>query len=583
MILTAVRAYFRRGGSTLRKGSLQCFGFLGLMMIALAALGGTIQVVPDRNPVNQGESFTLTFSAEESPDGDPDFSPLRNDFDILSQSSGSQFSMENGKFSRSTEWSLVLMPKRAGNLTLPAISFGKDQSPPLAILVQAAAAQTPGGDADASLLLEMEAVPNNPYVQAQVILSVRVLRRIGMTDANLADPVVADALVQRLAEDRQYNIERNGKTYAVVERRFALFPQKSGTLHIAPLTLEAQIVDRSRSRFNSFFQPSRVTRVQSKPIDLDVRPVPAEFAGKHWLPAENLSLEQSWSRTPPNTTTAEPITRTLNLRALGATVGVLPELDAANAPPEIKAYPDQPALHEEKRAEGVSSSRQEKVALIPTRSGRQVLPAIEIPWWNTMEDRLEIARLPEQVIVVQAAAGGEPTQAPTTAELAPSVMPAPIAPSPTTESVTVYRDPWFWTSGLLGIAWLGTGLAWWRTSSSRQTKKTSSPGLRAENAPDALRKDLLAACRADDPSRARAALTNWIKTLWPEPLPASELKKRLGSAMVQELEMLERALYAQGASPWRGDNLARLVNEWGKNLEPSHRPAPCALEPLYKG
>ena len=155
----------------------------------------------------------------------------------------------------------------------------------------------------------MEANPKNPYVQAQVFLTVRVLLRVNLAGADLSEPVVQDALVERLADDHRYGTVRNGLDYTVIERKFAIFPQKSGLLRIDPMHLTAQVDVGSRAFFS---RSTRAVRVKSDGIDLKVRPIPPEFTGKHWLPAADLKLEETWSSSPPQTKAGEPLTRTPN-------------------------------------------------------------------------------------------------------------------------------------------------------------------------------------------------------------------------------------------------------------------------------
>ena len=147
-----------------------------LLLVALPAAAATIEVTPDRNPVPPGESFRLVFSAHGSVDDDPDFTPLQKDFDILSQGRSSQVNIVNGSFSRVTQWTLELMPKQAGELTVPAIHFGTDVSPEIKVSVGGGTATAVPGNRD--LFLELEVGPRNPYVQAQVLYTVRLLRTV---------------------------------------------------------------------------------------------------------------------------------------------------------------------------------------------------------------------------------------------------------------------------------------------------------------------------------------------------------------------------------------------------------------------
>jgi hypothetical protein len=130
-----------------------------------------------------------------------------------------------------------------------------------------------------------------------------------------------------------------------------VFPQKSGSVTIKPLVLTAEVVASSRPNFNGFFnsQMTRTKKVSSKPVTLNVKPVPASLTGQHWLSAEQLVLKQEWSGDNQQMKVGEPLTRTLTLLAKGATVGQLPELNNAKIDDLLKAVPDQPVLQERKK------------------------------------------------------------------------------------------------------------------------------------------------------------------------------------------------------------------------------------------
>lgn len=556
-----------------------------LMFHASPALAAVISVSPDRNPVRMDESFNLIFSADEKPDDDPDFHPLEKDLDILSQSQSSQMSVVNGRFSKRTEWTLTVTAKRTGTLTIPPIAFGNDRSEPVTIAVDAASSKATG--AGSELFLEVEAEPKNPYVQAQVIYTVRVLRRIDITGADLSEPAASDALVERLGDDLRYASERGGQQYAVVERKYAIFPQKSGTLRIGPLTLRAQVVDGGRSRFNSFFsQPTRLERARSEAVELKVRPVPAAFAGKHWLPAESLELQDSWSTHPPKTTAGEPITRTLSVRARGATVGLLPELsESLQSIQGIKKYPDQPVMNEEKLVQGIVSVREEKTALIPSKPGTYRLPALDIPWWNTKTDRPEIAQLPERVVTVQPSAeqAAQPAEPPEPAPKpqANGSQPEMTGPSPPLQG-NVGSGIWFWLALFFGFGWLGTGAAWWLSRGPRNPTAAAEPTEAAK--PRAAHKALRDACMENDPLKARRALLEWAAGYWPDRAPSNlgELGRLAGKELAVEIRRLDRTLYGRGEQPWRGEALWAAVEATASGDTGNKKAPALTLEPLYK-
>jgi hypothetical protein len=552
-----------------------------MMILACAApafAAAKIEVSLDRNPVPLNESFTLIFTASESPDDDPDFGPLEKDFEIMGRSQSSNTSIANGQFTHSIEWRLSVMAKRAGTLAIPPIAFGDDRSEPFSVTVLPGAAGR-GAAKDEDILLEVDAEPKNPYVQAQVIYTVRVLSRVQMGQARLAGPEAADALIQQLEGEQQGIVTRDGVQYRLTEVRYAVFPQKSGKLRIEPTRLEAQIPVGGRSVFNPFFNRSRSQRLQSEPVELAVRPVPPEFAGKHWLPAASLVLEDSWTETPPRSASGEPITRTLTLKAEGATVGLLPELNPQDPDAgDIKQYPDQPVLKEEKRQDGLASVRQQKTALIASRPGTYHLPAVEIPWWNTKSDKMEIAKLPERTWTVSPSAHAPvPEPAPPAPEAAPQTPPAPAAPAATQPSPAPAL--WFWLALLFGLGWLGTGLAWWL--SRRPRTAVEAPPSVAPQPERQWAEAVERACRANDPAAAKRALVAWASRRWPES-GAEALGRRCGGALGREIDRLNRALYGGGGAEWRGAELWRCFKDYTAIKSEGKGGAAPVLEPLHR-
>lgn len=227
---------------------------LVLLLRAGAGLAADIQVNVDRDPVQLDESFQIVFTATEDPDDDPDFGPLRRDFDIRSQDQSSQLAIANGKRSWQKEWRLTVMAKRAGDLTIPSVPFGKDRSPPMNLRVEAGSGpSTSQAGKQGELFMEVEVEPKNPYVQAQVLYTVRILSQVGLANARLEEPKLENAVMERVTEDNQYETRRNGQPYRAIERRFAIFPQQSGKLTIQPPLLEAEVQSGRSSMFNRFF------------------------------------------------------------------------------------------------------------------------------------------------------------------------------------------------------------------------------------------------------------------------------------------------------------------------------------------
>ena len=559
---------------------------LGLLIVLADASAATIRVAADRNTVHLNESFTLEFTADQSPDGEPDFTVLEKDFDILNQGQRSNISIINGKFSKSEIWTLSLIAKSSGSLVIPAVSFGHDQSPAVKIEV------LESGDDDSAqysdILLEVNAEPENPYVQAQVIYTVRFMRRVEVAQARLSEPTLENAVIQNLGDDRSFSALLNGEQYAVTERKFAIFPQDSGKLTIPALVLKAEVVT---ARHSGFFNPrsTRLQQVQSKEITLNVRPVPAEFKGKVWLPAEKVVFSEQWSNTALSVKVGEPLTRTLKLTASGAPIGVLPEFGPvqfdAGQGDRVKQYPDQPVVEEKKYYSGIIGSREQKVALIPSAPGRYPVRGVEIPWWNTRTEKMEVASLPGAVFNALAVAGGK-TKTP---DLLPDVSNSK-GPEPTavTTSQGLERESseeiWFWIALFCATGWIATLIYIGKNKWSAQAAEDPLESREAISIRNAVR-ELKRACKTNDADLAKNNLMAWGRNCWPQEPPKNlgALADLCTGQLRIEIQNLSRILYGAKATAWNGTSFwEAFANYTDERTKRKGKTQPRGLEPLFK-
>jgi len=554
------------------------FVLLGFVTSVLAV---EIEVSTDRNPVNLNESFQLIFSAHDTPDGNPDFSPLEKDFEIINQEQQQSTEIINWKRTKTVKWILTLIPKRSGNLIIPVIHFAQDTSPFLALTVNDAVHSTRTQD---DLFLQVSVDKLKPYVQEQVIYTLKLFRKVNITQAQLTEPKLADAVVEKLGEDKKYRSQYQGKNYIVIERKYAVFPQKSGPLDIKPLTLIADIIAANQSQFNGFFnrQRTRTQRIESDAIHLDVQPVPAEMKGTVWLPAEQVYLEEKWPTKIAEIKVGEPVTRTITLLAKGVTSGILPELYTHKMPANLKAYPDQPVIKEQDKVDGVIAFREEKVALIPSKAGTYSLPAIEIPWWNTKTNKKEMARLAKRRIIAVAA---------TVPDISMSLPPTPVD-TPELQSLSEEKTKllvresaenkrWFWLALFFASAWLVTLIYFLLQRSAKAKSKNNTSTKRVVNILESVEKQLKQACMENDTNLAKEVLLRWGKQLFQKNSLAS-IAVQCDDLLQQEILALNTVLYAAKAQTWEGG-----ASLWAAfKQEGTHKQAETndiePLEPLFK-
>jgi hypothetical protein len=556
--------------------TIKLFFLLLLLNLAPANVfaAAQISVSFDRSQVSLDESFQIIFTANDTPDSDPDFSPLEQNFEILGQSQSSNSSWINGQSSKTIQWTLNVMAKHAGSLAVPPVKFGDDVSDPATILVTHTTANK-DINTDEDLFLEVEANPSSPYVQSQVLYTVRLYRRVDIAQAALNEPELGDAVIEKLGDDSNYNTQINGVNYLVTERKYAIFPQKSGSVTIKPLALTAEVMVNSRPSFNSFFN-SRMTKtkkVLSKSVTLDVKPAPATFTGKYWLSAEQLVLKEEWSGDNQQMRVGEPLTRTLTLLAKGTTVGQLPELNGGKINDQLKTYPDQPVLQEQKKPEGLIAFREEKIAIIPSKAGFYKLPAIEIPWFNTQSQKMEIAKIPETNITALEVEGNQKAPATPTVEQQPqkAEQPMPITTQPQ------QQNTWFWVALFLGTGWLAT-LAYFLTKrpAKKPVEEKSEPELRLADSVKKLKK----ACADNNAVAAKDALLAWGRQKYGT-ASLGAIAELSDARLRDEILHLNQVLYGKAVDQWQGKKLFQAFVE-NKAREKIAVKEDDKLEPLYR-
>ncbi len=543
-----------------------------LALLFVFFLGGTaaavtVQAVADRDRIGVGESLQLQLRVDGSPDSEPELTPLQKDWEILSRSQSSQMQIINSSFSRSIVYSLTLMPKSKGSLTIPAVCFDQDCSLPLTIEVaESSSVANPVGE---PLLLETEIAPQKSVVQGQLLLKVRLLRRVDLYNGQLSEPQPSgvDALVKKLGDDRSYELRRDGLLYQVIERDYAIFPQGEGLLQISPLQFDGTIAG-GNSRFDPLARQGQRVRRTSQPLQVEVTPLPKDLGRRPWLPAMSVTIEDDWQQQEPKLVVGEPVTRTLRLIANGFPASQLPELKLG-VPDGFKSYPDQPSREDQLSKSGVKGVLVQKTALVPTRPGRYQLPAIDLDWWNIVTGVWQRAHLDAVTINVAPPAGTSPASpalsVPARETATAADKPSPDAtPAATTVAGGSSAGFWPWITLGLAIGWLLTLLLLWRLCRRSKPSGEQSSSSALQPTEKSARKGVVQAARSGDPRATRQALLAWSQILWPgeKGRGFEQLRKTADPALLKELEALDLALYGRAGSVWDGDKLAEMISRW---------------------
>lgn len=552
------------------------FVFNVIINVANAA---EIKLTLDRDTVSKSDSVTLFFQAIGSVDDDPDFSPLEKDFSIIGKQKRTNLSIINGKRTSSTEWLVEVMATRDGELLIPAINFGIDQSPSAKLVVSNAPVVPDQDKENQDVFIEVEAMPQETWVQSQVIFTIKLFRSINTFNSSLSEATIngGQVIVEKL-EDRQFETSRNGKHFVVLQRRYALFPQASGKFIIEPIVFSGQVSQRSRQLFDAFGRQGQTIKRFSSAIELNVKPIPTDYSGKTWLPAKKLEINEKWMKDNLQLVAGEPVTRIVVIKADGLTSEQLPEINT-NDLIDFKIYPDQPELHNQTSTNGVLGIRQEKSAVIPNDAGEYVLPAIDLKWWNTLTGEMEIAQLPERVINVLPSVNDQgiaddqidqnknviPEQIEKTVEEESNTMPTLI--SNYSESHWKY---WPWVALFLALGWISTLFAWWNRNRSVVSAIDVEASERSKNVEASSRsilRNLKEAVRKDDPVAIKNALLDWTGSIWKENTPKSltDIAALCEQSLSDQLLLLSESLYGNTDKKWDGDQLLTEVENFDRS------------------
>lgn len=545
-------------------------GFCLLLALACApiiAANAAVIASIDRVKVELNESFTLKVLVDTAIDVAPNASALDTDFYVVSRRQLSNTTIVNGQITRSRTWTYVLMAKRAGNLVIPSIIIGAEHSEPIDITILPQSKTAPG---EADIFVAADVDFEQSYVQAQILYTVKVYRAVATRQPRLSEPEIkgVDVLIEGAGEERSYEALLNGKSYNVVERIYALFPQESGEIRIGPARFEARVLRDGRITGRKVFQ--------SQPIVINIKPIPpppSEFPQAAWLPAKAVTLSEEWSREPDAMPAGEPITRHVQVTALGQLSTQIPLIDLS-VPGSIKVYPDKPELQVRAVDGGILATRTDQYAMIGIVPGDVELPAIQLPWWDIAAGEWKVATLPGRTMVILPSADAPMPQA--TPQVDASASDSEAA------TIVVHSDFWRRVSEVLAGTWVLTMFVWWWSGKpAPKTRVVEEPPIHKQQS--RLLKQARKAALGGDAATVKATLLKWGRLQWPDNAPRSigEIADRVTAPLDAQLRQLSRGSYGPSASgEWQGDALAKALRSFAVRKEVAEIMIVDTLPPL---
>ncbi len=582
---------------------------LGALLVSLVfsvlASAQEIEVNVDRTEVARGETLTFTIRVFDQRQGmQLDLTPLTENFDVLGTRTSSQIRSVNGNVESWTDYIVTLFPLTEGELEIPSLAINNASTDPITISV---VNEGPRSNQSAEeLFLEVEVNKESVYVQEQLLFTVRLYYTInGIRNPQFTELEMEDTVIQLIGSPNQYERLIDGVRYGVYEKRYVIFPQRSGPLEIPDILFRGEVTDGSSNFVFRNLNTRRVTAfIDGLTIDVKERPE-AAMDSQFWLPVSSLTLEESFDTDISNLQVGDSIVRTVTLVAEGVDGAMLPpfsneQIDGANL------YPD-PADIDRTFVDGeIIGTRTEQTTIVATRGGEIEIPEIVIPWWNVDTDQLEATVVPATRLEIAAVEGAVPSEQAVAGveniqdllQTVPVVDQDMIEQQAQAEFIEVDAG---WLNMVIGIAFAVVVLSiYWLilrpnqpliAELIRQQKAKIAAHYHPRNNEGVAFKQLANACSLKDGNRIRETLIQWSRHH-----VASRQINSMEDIMQQqdapELRDYARALQANlwnsngNESSFDATALLRTVTELrnkGKQVQKRQaQEARYALPPLYK-
>ena len=408
--------------------------------------------------------------------------PDLSSFDVYSSGTSSNISIVPGAVSYQTEYSYILVPRKAGDFVIgPAEVTYKGrvystQLMKIKVTPQAQAKQmvppqskpeAPTGrpaQAGEDFFIEQSVDQPRPFVGQQVTMVFKFYQGQNLYEQpSLRWPDYNGFWVEDLPPQKTYNKYVNGRSYRVTEIRKALFPTVTGKLEIEPTVLtippDAFSFFFNNDPFDVFSRRNRRQTsekvLRTNKIAIDVKPLPtankpSNYSGAVGSFSFRLSLDKDTVEVDQPVTLKAVLSGTGNIKKLPALE--MPELE------NFRLYDSGSNENISKNNYTVSGSKSFEWVLIPTAPGRYDIPELKFTGFDPWREKyFTLSRKPGMVFV-------KPTS---TADLPPGDRPINIIPagkaslnyivtdlSSARTGTPLYSNKWIWALQVLPLIWL---------------------------------------------------------------------------------------------------------------------------------
>lgn len=484
-------------------------------------------------PYRQEQSLQLTVISDgELPAEALDIKPLFANFVI------GQLRWQTDPQAQTTVWTIPLIPRLSGRVTLPPLRVGHDLTAAQALPIAPPPSQQAAGLANQAARLQGRLDTDQALVGQPLLYEARIWMHPGVQMANLTAPSLEGARITAIGDDEQLSELIGGQRVLSLQRHYLIVPEVPGQVRLYGAQAQGEELEDAQGLQ---LRP-RPVHLQAPDRDLQVTALPA---GAPELVADEVRLSQRWEPAQGPYRQGDPIVRVVTLELLQADPRRVPTLGLPQQT-GLRSYDDGQQSQISLQEGRLRIQQTLRQALIPVAGGDLTLPAIEIPWWDARHQRQETASLPATTLAILA----QPTQ--------------PAADRKETAAPAVY-----WLAGLLPpllVLW------WWLRRDHWPRLRWLALGWHS------LR--LLYVSRQPDACRQHAQLLTWARWRWPDAPPSGVETLPCYAALSAQLDPLLAACFASPAGEyhWPAKLTWRLLTWRGSAIQHAAGLNPGALD-----
>jgi len=386
--------------------------FITFLVQSLYAQNIEFKANVSKNTLGANERVRIEFTMNKN--GDNFTPPSFDDFVVIM--GPSQFVSEswfNGVRSFSKTYNYILQPKAKGKFTIGQASIDIDgrtyKTAPIAITVTEDVARE-------SFFLLAEVSKPNPYLNEAVSVTYRLYvgSNVALNDLQwVTDPKFPNFLSKEI-EMPNYEIGEcsyQGRNYrCIVVKKVVLYPQKTGTITLEPLTMDAVLTVpiNQRAFFGRIMYEQVSRRVTSGNKTINVKDLPEEGKPDNFSGAVG---DFSFAVTPNKQTLKGNESMQLKVEVSGSGNLKLFNLPKPTFPSSLEVYPPEQNDDISTTLAGMKGRIEQTYTIVPQYKGKYPISGVAFSYFNPNTHKYETIKTEELWIDVTEGATNENTPA----------------------------------------------------------------------------------------------------------------------------------------------------------------------------